>query len=100
MVKELFKNLHLQLSADDIKRIDAWKTAHGMKSRTEAIRAIIRTVISNNSNEDISDIKKNFLSENNDSRFLRPENSNKDRQKNESIEELVRKVVKEELSKL
>jgi metal-responsive CopG/Arc/MetJ family transcriptional regulator len=41
-MEDNFKNLHLQLSTEDIRKIDEWKIAHGMKSRTEAIRAMIR----------------------------------------------------------
>lgn len=99
MVEEIFKNMHLQLSADDIRRIDEWKISRGMKSRTEAIRAMIRIVTTGNLDEDISDMKHGF-SEKNKSGFMRPDSSNKDKNKNESVEEMIRKVVKEELSKI
>lgn len=94
MVEELFKNMHLQLSAEDIRKIDEWKIAHGMKSRTEAIRAMIRIVTTGNIDE--GDLLGSFAEKERPS-FIRPEGP---KQKNENIEETVRKLVKEELQKI
>ena len=95
MTEEQFKNMHLQLSSEDIRKIDEWKISRGMKSRTEAIRAMIRIVTGANLDEDISE----GFSENRKPSFMRLEPVNKQKQ-NESVEELIRKVVKEELSKI
>ena len=92
-MEDSFKNLHLQLSTEDIRKIDEWKIAHGMKSRTEAIRAMIR--IATNGNED--EPASNKLSEYDNNKYQKPDLYKKD---TNSIEELVRKMVKEELEKI
>ncbi len=94
-MEELFKNMHLQLSTEDIRKIDEWKIAHGMKSRTEAIRAMIRMATTGEITEGG---KANSLLEKTISEFLKPEQ--KVKASNESLEEIVRKVVKEELQKI
>lgn len=94
MVEELFKNMHLQLSNEDIRKIDEWKMSHGMKSRTEAIRSMIR-IITTGSDEGNTPAR---FAEKDKSSFMRPENKNQP--KNDSLEEVIRKVVKEELSKI
>ncbi len=98
MVEELFKNMHLQLSAEDIRKIDEWKISRGMKSRTEAIRAMIRIVINNDLEENISGREK--FAEDNKNNFIKPELNQSRKNNNDSVEELVRKLVKEELSKM
>lgn len=100
MAEELFKNMHLQLSAEDIRKIDEWKISRGMKSRTEAIRAMVRIVIGSDLDENISSAVKSGFSEKEKNSFMRPENSNQKQNKNDSLEEIIRKVVKEELSKM
>ncbi len=95
MVEELFKNMHLQLSAEDVRKIDEWKISHGMKSRTEAIRAMIRIVTTGNIDEIGS---ASSFSEKDRPSFIKPDNSTQ-KQKND-VEELVRKLVKEELQKV
>lgn len=79
-----FKNLHLQLSEEDIKKIDSWKVSKGMKSRSEAIRSMVRLVTENDlgSNEMREDKKPFFTPENKDFN---------------EIANLVKKLVKEEL---
>jgi len=94
MVEELFKNMHLQLSEEDIRKVDEWKRSRGMKSRTEAIRAMIRMVTGNEKTEAPA---KKTLSENNSDMYRRPSVPMSDKENNESVEELIRKVVKEEL---
>lgn len=95
MVEDLFQNLHLQLSKEDIRKVDEWKIAHGMRSRTEAIRSMVRIITSANPVE----IPSGFL-EDNKSNFMKPVGPLKNNSKNESLEETIRKVVKEELSKI
>lgn len=97
MVEELFKNMHLQLSREDIRKIDEWKLSRGMKSRTEAIRAMIRIVTGINFDE--SSIVESF-SEKNVNQYIKPENIRQKQNNNESLEDLIRKIVKEELSKI
>lgn len=92
-MEEDFKNLHLQLSRDDIRKIDEWKIAHGMKSRTEAIRAMIRIA----TNSGVEEVAGNKLAEYDNNKYIKPDLYKKD---TNSIEELVRKMVKEELQKL
>jgi Ribbon-helix-helix protein, copG family len=99
MTEELFKNLHLQLSAEDIRRIDEWKISRGMKSRTEAIRAMIR-IATNSFGEETVMTSKTMMAESNNSKFVRPEGLLKEKIKNESVEELIRKIIKEELAKI
>jgi len=98
MTEELFKNMHLQLSAEDIRKIDEWKISHGMKSRTEAIRAMIRIVTTGRLDE--SNYTTSF-SEKDKSNFMKPDiYVPKADLQNTNIEELIRKVVREELSKI
>ncbi len=99
MVVEQFKNMHLQLSAEDIRKVDEWKISRGMKSRTEAIRSMIRIVTNGDLDEDISEMTRKMLSDNN-SKFIKPEFSAKKQEREEPLEEMVRKIIKEELSKM
>jgi len=85
-MEETFKNLHLQLSQEDIQRIDEWKKTNGMKSRSEAIRHIIRAAYKKD------EIPSNMAEKELDS-FIRPEG-------NKNIENIIRNVVKDEISKL
>ncbi len=96
MAEQLFKNMHLQLSSDDIRKIDEWKIAHGMKSRTEAIRAMIRVVIGDSDEGSAG----GGFSEKERSSFMRPEPVLNRNAGNNDVETLVRKVVKEELQKI
>lgn len=85
---ENFKNLHLQLSLSDISKIDLWKAKHGMKSRSEAIRSILRSVI----DDDLEG--KSSLEEKSSTDFLSPSSNNSD------IKNIIRNLVKEEINKL
>jgi hypothetical protein len=58
MVTEKFQNIHLQLSADDIKKIERWKTANGMKSRSEAIRSMIKVATLSGNTKKMSAMKE------------------------------------------
>jgi len=80
-----FKNLHLQLSVEDIERIDEWKRNNGMKSRSEAIRHIIKTAYEKTNS--------NIMAESGSDEFLKPKG-------NKNIEKMIRNVVKEEINKL
>lgn len=88
-MSEIFKNLHLQLSTEDINKIDEWKARHGMKSRSEAIRSILRVAMSNKTNT-----ASNFLNDRSESDFLTPELADND------FKDIIRDLVKEEVSKL
>jgi len=87
MTEEEFKNLHLQLANEDIRKVDEWKSSHGMKSRTEAIRAMIRMVTSGHLEENNSG-----FGEKEKSTYMKPTMVKPD-------EETIRKIVKEELQK-
>lgn len=36
-----YRTVHLKLSDDELKEIDAWKKSHGIRTRSEAIRQMI-----------------------------------------------------------
>ncbi|HCR86471.1 MAG TPA: hypothetical protein DIV86_07320 [Alphaproteobacteria bacterium] len=83
-----FINLHLQLSEEDVDKIDEWKVKLGMRSRSEAIRHIIREF-------SMSEAKKNTLSERAGSGFGGFDES----KRKENIEEMIKKMVKQEVDK-
>lgn len=87
-MSDIFKNLHLQLSTEDINKIDAWKAKHGMKSRSEAIRSILRMVV------DKDESLKSF-NEKTDNDFLSP-----GRPDNNEIRDMIKNLVREEVNKL
>lgn len=88
-----FHNLHLQLSKEDIVKIDGWKKAKGMKSRSEAIRSIIHKVTDDEFNiVGIPSSTYNF-GEKSASNYTSPQVGN-------DIEGLVRKIIHEELKKI
>ncbi len=98
-MKEEFQNLHLQLSADDIKKIDVWKVENGMKSRAEAIRSMIKLALQANSfKPQIANAMKEKSSN-----FMLPSISNNNKNNvnsNQNFEEIIRKIVKEEVKKI
>ena len=101
---EVFKNIHLQLSAEDLKKIDEWKISHGMKSRTEAIRSMVRIVTegSNQTSNQVNTqqaVNRRSMLENNDNGFTKPQNpiNSSNNNEQENIEDLVRKIIKQEL---
>lgn len=85
MSKKNFINLHLQLSKDDVERIDTWKADNGMRSRSEAIRHMIK--VASGSNSSLGEKSSLMIT-----------NKNSDSSK-EDIENLVKKMVKKELEK-
>ncbi len=97
MKMEEFQNLHLQLSIDDINRIDAWKVDNGMRSRVEAIRSMIKAA----SQINLEYTKSSSMRERNDYGFLGSELKMHDKytKKEPSLEEMVRKLVKDELTR-
>jgi hypothetical protein len=84
-----FKNLHLQLSDDDIMRLDEWKISKGMRSRSEAIRGMIRIVMEK---EGFKPSSYSSLAER-DSEYLAPSNQN-------SNDDIIRKIIREEIRKV
>jgi metal-responsive CopG/Arc/MetJ family transcriptional regulator len=104
-MEENFKNIHLQLSADDISRIDSWKVSRGMKSRTEAIRAMIKVAYSFSlQNNSVDEVNGLVLAEKTNNNFLKPDFSDiiskKSKNSDELFENLVRKMVQEEVEKI
>jgi Arc/MetJ-type ribon-helix-helix transcriptional regulator len=98
MLSEKFKNLHLQLSMEDIHKIDQWKVKNGMKSRSEAIRSMIRLATADDSSSQ-SSYESSSMSEKSNSDFINPSAKKDNFDDNSTIEELVRKLIKEELNK-
>ncbi|MDX1949710.1 MAG: hypothetical protein SFT90_04335 [Rickettsiales bacterium] len=94
-MKEEFQNLHLQLSSDDIKKIDIWKVENGMKSRAEAIRSMIKLALQAN------DFKPQIVTamKEKQSNFMLPNIANKSKNNEKNFEDIIRKIVKEELQK-
>ena len=101
MASGSFKNIHLLLSVDDIRKIDKWKAANGMKSRSEAIRSIIRVATSNGYNQ-----KSKGLEEKSPDNFSRNKNlksedkAHNDGSFNDGLTDTIRKIIKEELGKI
>lgn len=98
MKTEMFQNLHLQLSRDDIKRIDNWKIDNGMKSRAEAIRSMIKAA-SQMGQETFG--KSRMLSERDNYSYFGNEVRvpAKNTKSEQPLEEIIRKLVKEEVEK-
>lgn len=88
-MKEIeFINLHLQLSEDDVENIDQLKVVLGMRSRSEVIRHLIRefnsqkgSVLKEKKNNDIADFNSS------------------EKKRKENIEDMIRKMVKQEVEK-
>ncbi len=99
MKAEMFQNLHLQLSKEDIKRIDNWKIENGMKSRAEAIRSMIKAA--SQFGPEVYG-KERSLAEKGSFGYFGGEAklSVKNTKSDQSIEEMVRKLVKEEIEKI
>lgn len=95
MKEDMFQNLHLQLSTDDIRRIDAWKIDNGMRSRAEAIRSMIKAA----SNAAGFRFAGGFNER--DARFYTPDIRMPSKSsKQDNIEDVIRKVVREEIDKV
>lgn len=95
MNSEDFKNLHFQLSKEDIRRLDKWKNSRGMKSRSEAIRSMIRIVTKDNSLEEV--LNKNSFSDKNDSEYIaKISNPRQD----QLPKDVLREIIREEILKI
>jgi metal-responsive CopG/Arc/MetJ family transcriptional regulator len=90
MKEKEFINLHLQLSSDDVKKLDAWKARNGMRSRSEAIRAILKIAINATGNANLAAEKNTAIIQSySKNTTVAPDD----------IEDIVRKMVKQELEK-
>jgi hypothetical protein len=104
-MQEEFKNLHFQLSKDDIKKLDKWKVSRGMKSRSEAIRSMIRIVTKDNSLEEVlhkNSFSDNVFSDKNGYEYIKKVPTNSDAQKGADAisKNLLRDIIREEILKI